>query len=130
MLSRPLSLDYGSSLPTGPRLIFHSAMLVTTSWLSVGGLSGSLLVTSVSTFACATPPRLSSSPNSRLQIQFLVDAYMTGPLLFCAPWASLISFSISTLATSAGTIPSRASYILFMPNTLISPHMIPLEWLC
>ena len=48
-------------------------------------------------------------------------------VLFYAPWASLISFSISTLAAGAGTIPSRAGYIQSMLNTLISPHMIPLE---
>ncbi len=45
-------------------------------------------------------------------------------VLFYAPWVSLIS---PTLATSAGTIPSRAGYIQSMLNTLISPHMIPLE---
>jgi hypothetical protein len=33
------------------------------------------------------------------------------------------------LAVGAGTIPSRAGYILSMSNTLISPHMILLEWL-
>ncbi len=48
-------------------------------------------------------------------------------VLFCAPWASLISFAIPTLAAGAGTIPSRAGYIQSMLNTLISPHMIPLE---
>ncbi len=47
--------------------------------------------------------------------------------LFYAPWASLISFSIPTLAACAGTIPSRAGYIQSVLNTLISPHMIPLE---
>jgi hypothetical protein len=51
-------------------------------------------------------------------------------VLFCAPWATLISFSIPTLAAGAGTIPSRAGYILSMLNTLISPRMIPLELLC
>jgi hypothetical protein len=50
---------------------------------------------------------------------------MTRPLLFCAPWVSLISFSIPTLAAGAGTIPSRAGFIPSMSNTLISPHMIP-----
>jgi hypothetical protein len=50
-------------------------------------------------------------------------------VLFYAPWASLISFSIPTLAAGAGTIPSRAGYIQSMLNTLISPHMIPLELL-
>ncbi len=48
-------------------------------------------------------------------------------VLFYAPLVSLISFSIPTLATGAGTIPSRASYIQSMLNTLIGPHMIPLE---
>jgi hypothetical protein len=33
------------------------------------------------------------------------------------------------LAAGAGTIPSRAGYIQYMLNTLISPHMIPLELL-
>jgi hypothetical protein len=47
--------------------------------------------------------------------------------MFRAPWASLISFSIPTLAASAGTIPSRAGYTLSMLNTPISPHMIPLD---
>ncbi len=41
-------------------------------------------------------------------------------VLFCAPWASLISLSIPTLAAGAGTIPSRDGYILSMLNTLIS----------
>ena len=48
-------------------------------------------------------------------------------VLFYAPWASLISFSIPSLAAGAGTIPSMAGYIQFMLNTLISPHMIPME---
>jgi hypothetical protein len=49
-------------------------------------------------------------------------------VLFYAPWASLIKFSIPTLAVGAGTIPSRTGYIQSMLNTtLISPHMIPLE---
>ncbi len=52
---------------------FHNAMLVTTFWLSDGGLSGSLLVTSVSTFACATPAGISTSPNSRLWILSMHD---------------------------------------------------------
>jgi hypothetical protein len=52
---------------------------------------------------------------------------VTTSVLFYAPWASLISFSIPTLAAGAGTIPSRAGYIQSMLNTLISPHMIPLE---
>ncbi len=59
-MDQVLRLDLG--------LYFHSAMLVTTFWLSYGGLSGLLLVTSVSTFACATSARVSSSPNSRLWI--------------------------------------------------------------
>jgi hypothetical protein len=59
-MDQVLQLDLG--------LYFHSAMLVTTSWVSVGGLSELLLVTPVSMFACATSARLSSSPNSRLQI--------------------------------------------------------------
>ncbi len=42
--------------------------------------------------------------------------------------ASSISFSIPTSTANAGTIPSRAGYILSTLNTLISPHMIPLEW--
>jgi hypothetical protein len=50
-------------------------------------------------------------------------------VLFYAPLASLISFSIAAFAAGAGTIPSRASYIQSMLNTLISPHMIPLEFL-
>jgi hypothetical protein len=50
-------------------------------------------------------------------------------VLFNAPSASLISFSIPTLAAIAGTIPSRAGYIQSMLNILISPHMIPLEFL-
>ncbi len=48
-------------------------------------------------------------------------------VLFYAPLASLISFSIPTLATGTGTIQSRARYMQSMLNTLISPHMIPLE---
>ncbi len=51
-------------------------------------------------------------------------------VLFYAPLASLISFSIPTLAAGAGTIPSRAGYIQSMLNTLIGPHMIPLELRC
>ncbi len=56
-----------------------------------------------------------------------VSSLMTGPrlvflqwyisdhflVLFYAPWASLISFSIPTLAAGAGTIPSGAGYIQY-----------------
>ncbi len=59
-MDQVLRLDLGS--------YFHSAVLVTTPWLYVSGLSGSLLVTSVRMFACATSARLSYSPNSRLWI--------------------------------------------------------------
>ncbi len=48
-------------------------------------------------------------------------------VLFYAPWASLIKFSIPILAAGAGTITSRAGYIQSMLNILISPHMIPFE---
>jgi hypothetical protein len=48
-------------------------------------------------------------------------------VLFYAPWASFISFSIPTLAAGAGTIPSRAGYLPSMLNILISPHIVPLE---
>jgi hypothetical protein len=51
-------------------------------------------------------------------------------VLFYAPLASLISFSFPTLATSAGTILSRAGYIQSMLNTLINPYIIPLELPC
>jgi hypothetical protein len=50
---------------------------------------------------------------------YLSDHFL---VLFYAPWASLISFSIPTLAAGAGTILSRAGYIQSMLNTLISPH--------
>ncbi len=49
-------------------------------------------------------------------------------VLFDAPWASLISFSIATLAAGAGTIPSRAGYILSMLNTLLVLTWFP--WNC
>jgi hypothetical protein len=75
-----ITLDYGSSLVTGSRLVFS---------------------------------------------QYYVSDHFL--VLFYAPLASLISFSIPTLAASAGTIPSRAGYIQSMLNTLIKPHMIPLE---
>ncbi len=71
---------YGSSLVTGPRLVFSQC--------------------------------------------YVSDHFL---VLFYASWASLISFSIPTLAAGAGTIPSRAGYIQSMMNTLISPHMSPLE---
>ncbi len=51
------TMDWVSWLDLG--LYFHSAVSVTASWLSVGGLSGLLLVTSVVTFARATSARLS-----------------------------------------------------------------------
>ncbi len=72
-MDQVLRLDLGSYL--------HSAVIVTASWLSVGGLSGLLSISSVSTFAPATSARLSSSPNYRLQVWFLVGVRMTGPLL-------------------------------------------------
>ena len=118
------TMDQVSRLDLGS--YFHSAMLMTTSWLSVGGLSGLLSVASVSMFAV---PPLQGYPLP-LTPDCEYCQRMTRPLLFCAPWASLISFSIPTLAPGAGTIPSRASSILSMLNTLISPHMIPLEWPC
>ncbi len=77
-------------------------------------------ISSVSTFVRAPSARSSSSPlNSRLQIRFLVEARVTGPLLFHDPWASLSSFSIPTLSTGAVSIPSRAGSIPSMSNTLI-----------
>jgi hypothetical protein len=57
-MDQVLRLDLG--------LYFHSAVLVTTSWLLIGGSLGLLSVSSVSTFAYDTFARLSSSPNSRL----------------------------------------------------------------
>ena len=61
-----------------------------------------------------------------------IGMYFHSAMLVTTSWSRfmlLISFSIPTLATSAGTIPSRAGYIQSMLNTLISPHMIPLELL-
>ncbi len=75
-----ITSDYGSSLVTGPRLVFSQC--------------------------------------------YVSDHFL---VLFYAPWVSLISFSIPTSAAGAGTIPSRAGYIQSMLNTLISPHMTPLE---
>ncbi len=75
-----ITYDYGSSLVTGPRLVFSQC--------------------------------------------YVSDHFL---VLFYAPWASLISFSIPNLAAGAGTISSRAGYIQSMLNTLIRPHMIPLE---
>ncbi len=75
-----ITLDYGSSLMIGPKLLFSQC--------------------------------------------YVSDHFL---ILFYAPWASLISSSIPTLAVGAGTILSRAGYIQSMLNTLISLHMIPLE---
>ncbi len=115
------TMDQVSQLDPG--LYFHSAMLVTTSCLSGQDrcwyfLLAHLLVVLLQGYLLPLPPDCEYSQ------------CMTKPFLFCAPWVSLISFSIPTLAASAGTIPSRAGFILSMSNTLISPHMIPLEWPC
>jgi hypothetical protein len=71
-----ITLDYGSSLVTGFRLVFSQC--------------------------------------------YVSDHFL---VLFHAPSASLISFSIPTLAAGAGTIPSRAGYIQSMLT-----HSLVLTW--
>ncbi len=62
------------------------------------------------------------------QVSWLdLGLYIHIAMLVTTSWSCFMS--IPTLAACAGTIPSRAGYIQFMLNTLISPHMIPLELL-
>ncbi len=54
--------------------------------------------------------------------------YFHSAMLVTTSWSCFMLLGpIPTLAAGAGTILSRAGYIQSMLNTLISPHMIPLE---
>ena len=62
-----------------------------------------------------------------------LGSYFHSAMLVTTSWSFLCSFGVidfilnPSLAAGAGAIPSRAGHIQSMLNTLISPHMIPLE---